>query len=100
MAKVRVSAAARRDLERIATDGVRDHGLSASAHHLEGFRRLFRLLRDHPFAGQEWFEPDLGVRTLSHRPHRIVHRVDGDGVVIDRVLHLARDIGRALRENH
>lgn len=76
---------------------MRDHGLSSSVRHIEGFRRLFRLLREHPLAGQEWNDLQLDVRTLSHRPHRIVYRVNGDAVVIDRILHQARDIGLALK---
>lgn len=99
MAEVRVSAAARRDLERISAEGVRDYGADASERHIEGFRRLFRLLRDHPFAGQDWPELELGVRTMSHRPHCIVYRVEGDTVLIDRILHQARDIGRAIRDD-
>jgi len=97
MAELRLSAAAQRDLDQIAEDGVRDHGPDVSERHIEGFRRLFQLLRDHPLAGQDWPEPALGVRTLSHRPHRIVYRVVGDRVIVDRILHHARDIGRALK---
>jgi toxin ParE1/3/4 len=100
MAKLRVSTAALRDLREIGSTGVREHGSAVSAAHVEGFRRLFRLLREQPFAGQE--RPELGsdVRCLSHRPHRIFYYVDGDTVVIDRILHHARDVGRVLRENH
>lgn len=105
MARLRVSAAARRDLKEIGSVGVREHGPAVSAAHVEGFRRLFRLLREQPFAGQERPElgrPELGrdVRSLSHRPHRIFYYVDGDTVVIDRILHHARDVGRILRKSH
>lgn len=96
MAKLRVSAEARRDLQDIGSTGTREYGPIASAAHVEGFRRLFRLLRDQPFAGQEWPDLDLGVRSLSHRPHRILYRVDGDAVVIDRIIHQARDIRHVL----
>ena len=94
MTRLRVSAQARRDLQDIGRTGIRDHGRTASAAHIEGFRRLFALLRDQPFAGQEWPELDLGIRSLSHRPHRILYRVEGDTVIIDRIIHQARDVRR------
>lgn len=99
MARLRVSAAARRDLEQIAAIGVSEHGLVASAAYVEGFRRFFTLLREQPFAGQERLELGSGIRSLSHRPHRILYRVDGHTVIIDRIIHQARDVGRALRED-
>lgn len=99
MARLCVSAEARRDLARIGAIGVRDHGLAASVSYVEGFRRLFRLLREQPFAGQARPELGPGLRSLSHRPHRILYRVEGDTVIIDRIIHQARDVGRALRED-
>jgi toxin ParE1/3/4 len=98
MTRLRVSAEARRDLQTIGMDGRRRHGRAAAESHIEGFRRLFALLRDQPFAGQAWPDLDLGVRSLSHRPHRILYRVVGDVVVIDRIIHQARDIRSALPE--
>ncbi|MBY0520056.1 MAG: type II toxin-antitoxin system RelE/ParE family toxin [Sphingomonas sp.] len=98
MAKLRVSAAARRDLERIAETGVRDHGLVASAARVEGFRKLFSLLREQPFAGQERLELGVGIRSLSYRPHRILYRVEDNRVIIDRIIHQSRDVWRALRD--
>ena len=98
MAKLRVSAEARRDLERIGAIGVEEHGPVATAAYLEGFRRFFGLLGEQPYAGQA--RPELGpdIRSLSHRPYRLLYRLDGDTVIIDRIIHQARDVGRALRE--
>ena len=96
MTRLRVSAQARRDLQIIGREGRRRVGRSASEAHIEGFRRLFALLRDQPFAGQEWPDLELGVRSLSHRPHRILYRVVGDAVMIDRIIHQARDLRHAL----
>ncbi len=98
MTRLRVSAEARRDLQTIGADGRRTYGRAASEAHIEGFRRLFGLLREQPFAGQAWPDLDLGVRSLSHRPHRILYRVIGDDVIIDRIIHQARDIRSALPE--
>ena len=78
--------------------GVRDHGPAVARHYLEGFRRLFGLLREQPHAGQKRPEFDLGVRSLSHRPYRILYRVQDDLVVIDRIIHQSRDVRRALQD--
>lgn len=97
MAEFRLSANARRDLQQIRDGGVQEHGLAASDKLFNGFERVFQLLREHPEAGQERPEFDLGVRVLSHRPFRIFYRVQGDAVVVQRVMHQARDVRRALR---
>lgn len=93
MTSLRLSAAARRDLEEIQTNGLRDFGPAATRAHLAGFERIFALLREHPLAGPEHSEFGSGIRTFSHRPHRILYRVQGDGVLIARILHFARNVG-------
>ena len=100
MADVRLGAAARRDLRDIRTAGIREHGEAASAAYLLGFERLSALLRQRPLAGQS--RPDFrpAVRGRSHRPYRILYRVIGETVAIDRIIHQARDVGRVLREDH
>ena len=63
-----------------------------------GFDRLFELLREQPFAGQERPEFGMELRALSHRPYRILYRLVKEQIVIARVIHQARDVRRALRE--
>ncbi|PTS87349.1 hypothetical protein DBR17_06205 [Sphingomonas sp. HMWF008] len=99
MAELRLSGAARRDLREIRREGVRLHGDAASEAYLLGLDRLFALLRQQPFAGQARAEFRQSMRSLSHRPHRILYHVEGNTVIIDRILHQARDVGRALRED-
>lgn len=97
MSKLRLSARAEFDLEEIQEIGVRDFGVSAAREHMAGFERIFTLLREHPSAGQE--QPSYGrrVRSFSHKPHRILYRIDDTEVLIIRILHMARDVKRALR---
>lgn len=97
MAKLRLSGAAIRDLERIRAEGIAEHGAAASDRYLLGFDLLFQLLREQPKAGQERPEFKKNVRSLPYRPYRILYRVERDVVIIDRVVHQARDVGRALR---
>ena len=49
-------------------------------------------------AGQARLELGPGIRSLSHRPHRILYRVEGDMVIVDRIIHQARDVRRALQD--
>ena len=98
MVRLRLSAEARRDLRLIGEAGVRAHGQAAARRYLDGFRRLFGMLREQPFAGQERPEFELGIRSLSHRPYRILYRVTDDMVQIDRIIHQARDAHRALQD--
>jgi len=99
MADLRVSAKARRDLEQIGDVGAAEHGALVSAPYVEGFRRLFLLLREQPLAGRDRSELGAGTRSLSHRPHTILYRVAGETVVIDRIIHQARDVGRIVSGN-
>ncbi|RTL20685.1 MAG: type II toxin-antitoxin system RelE/ParE family toxin [Sphingomonadaceae bacterium] len=101
MGKLRISTAAVQDLRQIRANGIRDYGIAASSSYMDGFERLFRVLSGSPRAGtpRPEFEPG-NVRSLSYRPHRILYRVIGDDVVIDRIIHQARDVRRALRDKH
>ncbi len=97
MAKLRLSASARQDLRTIRKEGVEKHGGAASQRYMFGFDRLFDLLQRHPLAGQERPEFTQSVRALSHRPYRLLYRVENEMVVVDRMIHMSRDVRRALR---
>lgn len=97
MARLRLSAAARRDLADIRRYSVREFGASVADSYFRGFNGAFRLLRERPFAGA--VAPDIRpeVRVLSYRRHRIFHRVAAGTVEIGRVLHHAQDALEILR---
>ena len=96
MAKLRLSTAAQRDLRQIQADGAEKFGVPTSLGHMAKFDRLFALLREQPFAGPA--RPDYGkaVRLLTNPPHRILYQVQGELVVIIRILHASRDVHRAM----
>lgn len=56
------------------------------------------MLREHPLAGAATPEYGRGYRCLVYRRHRIFYRVEGDAVLIVRVLHHAMDARLALRK--
>ena len=61
------------------------------------FAELFDLLRRHPLAGQNASDLGKGMRSLTHRSHRILYQARKDEVLIVRVLHHAMDAKRALK---
>ena len=98
MADLRLSALAVQDLVDIRTWGFHEHGAVAAERHLAGFEQVFDRLRRHPEAGQERPEFALGIRSIPHRPHRVLYRLMAGTVVIERIIHLARDVRIALAE--
>lgn len=91
MARLRLSAAARRDLAEVRRYGIREFGGDAADSYFRGFKKSFALLRERPFAGAS--EPDLrdAIRSLTYKRHRIFYRVEDDVIEVLRVLHHARD---------
>lgn len=92
MSDLRLSGAARRDLEEIQASGAEQFGSHATRRYMAGFERIFDLLRNYPMAGQERPEFGHGIRTFSHRPHLILYRVGKKSILIARILHASRDI--------
>lgn len=98
MANLRLSVAAERDLEQIQEEGEALFGDAVADAHSDRFERIFALLRNQPLAGQERPDYARSIRTLSNRPHIVLYQVQGDTVLVVRVLHGSRDIRRALRQ--
>jgi toxin ParE1/3/4 len=76
--------------------GADQFGQDAADAYSRGFNEVFALLRLHPQAGAP--SPELGrnIRCIVHRRHRIFYRLDGNAVVIQRIIHHARDARKVL----
>jgi toxin ParE1/3/4 len=96
MPRLRLTAAATRDLDLIQDRGVEHFGVKATRAHMEGFQRVFGLLRRYPAVGQAKTEYGEGVRVFSHRPHRVIYHVDEQEILILRILHSAMDADAAV----
>jgi toxin ParE1/3/4 len=96
VAKVRLSPAVAADLEAIDEYGAEQFGQDIADAYSRGFNEVFALLRRHPEAGQAQPEYGRGIRSFSHRKHRIFYTVSEDTVVIVRIVHHAQDAKRAL----
>ena len=96
MAEIRLSAEAQADLVDIDEYGADQFSPDIADIYSRGFNEMFALLRRHPLAGAA--KPELGqnLRCLTHRKHRIFYTVNGDVVLIIRIIHHARDAGRLM----
>ncbi len=96
MAKVKLSAAARADLVEIRLYSREQFSADVADAYYTGFDDVFDLLARHSLAGAERSELGRGIRCLTHRKHRVFHSVQGDTVIIIRIIHHARDARTAL----
>jgi toxin ParE1/3/4 len=95
--RLRLSRAAKTELEAIDTYSHEQFGDEVAATYMRGFGELFDLLRHHPHAGQKVSELGKGIRSITHRSHRIFYQVGKDETLIVRILHHAMDAKRALK---
>jgi len=98
VAKVIISPAARLDLLSIDDYSLDRFGEVAADALNAGFRRAFNQLGDFPRSAPE--RPDYGenIHCLMYLGFRILHQIEGEDVLIVRVLHHSRDVGKALEE--
>ena len=98
MAEVKLSAAARRDLARIDDFSTAEFGGDVADEYTRGLKTVFDLLKRHPRAGEAQHEYGAGVRCKVHRSHRIIYRIDGKTVFVQRILHHSQHVPRHLPE--
>lgn len=96
MVRLRLLATAKADLIEIRRFSFEQFGADVANIYFQGFKKAFGLLRTHPLAGAA--TPELGpdIRCFIHRSHRVFYSVDGDLVLIRRIIHHSRDATRAL----
>lgn len=97
VARLRIARAAQQDLRDIRIYSKLAFGAPVARDYLEGLRKVFRLLREQPFAGAAEDDLGVGIRGFAYRAHRIYYQVDGGGdeVLIVRILHHARHAAAA-----
>lgn len=97
VARIFPTSAARADLVAIREYSIDQFGWEVADEYFLGFDAAFDLLVTHPFAGPARPELGEGIRCLIHQRHRIFYQVDGDLVVIVRIVHHAMNARRALK---
>lgn len=98
VAEIKLSAAARRDLARISEFSAERFGDNVADEYTRGFQEAFGLLRRHPLSGQD--RPDFrkGSRCKVHGSHRILYRVNGNTVFVQRILHHSQHVPAHLKQ--
>ena len=92
MTRLRTAPAAREDVR-----GIRDYsktafGVRVARDYLDGLIAVFALIEARPLAGVA--EPALGqgMRSFGFRSHRIYYKLEGDDLLVVRILHNAQQI--------
>jgi toxin ParE1/3/4 len=93
-----LSVAADADLFDILAYGTAVHGEAASDEYYTGLSGAFTFLCEHPEAGQVEESSGLGLRRWRFRQHRIFYCIGEDALLIVRVIHVAADSVRWLRD--
>jgi toxin ParE1/3/4 len=96
VAKIRFLSTAKADLAAIRLHSVREFGGDVADAYFLGFKAAFALLREHPHAGPTKSELGSDIRCFVHRRHLILYSVEGDIVLVRRIVHHAQDARRAL----
>ena len=88
---LRTTAAARADIRNILSYSKTAFGPQLARDYLDGLAAAFDRIAAKPQVGHP--EAALGdlIRSVKYLSHRIYYRVEGDGILVVRVLHHARD---------
>ena len=92
--RLRQSPLASADLDSIYEYGAANHGIEAALAYIEAIEQRYRLLIDHPRSGRAEDAILAGLRSLPSRTHRIYYSIEGDTIMIHRILHQATDAER------
>ncbi|MDO8837434.1 MAG: type II toxin-antitoxin system RelE/ParE family toxin [Parvibaculum sp.] len=94
----RRTAKADEDLIGIYLYGVETFGTAQAEAYFSGLEQCFELLAAQPLIARERPEFRPPVRFHFHRAHVVVYLIDGESVLIVRVLHGRQDWERHLRD--
>ena len=96
MTEIRFTELAVEDLLAIEEFSFANAGREQTAKYLAGLREAFVRLRDHPGIGVARDDLRAGSRSFRYGSHRIYYRAVEGGVLIQRILHYARQVRRSM----
>ena len=94
MAELRLTPAALRDLETLWDYTEQRWGTAQALHYLDALETAFQSLAQAPESGQRCDAIRAGYRRSWVEQHGVYYRLEGDAVVVVRVLHQRMDAGR------
>jgi toxin ParE1/3/4 len=86
-----LSKAAENDIASIADYTVETFGIDQAIAYRDGLIRAFGFLAEFPRAARERTELRRNARVYPYQSHLIIYRIDGDGILIQRVRHARED---------
>jgi toxin ParE1/3/4 len=84
------------DIDEITAFSVEQFGVAVTDDYLTGLEAACEVLREFPEMAAIYPRVKPEMRCLIYRSHRIFYRADDEQVLVVRVLHHARDVGRAM----
>jgi toxin ParE1/3/4 len=96
MARLVYSRQAASDIEEITAFSVAQFGGEVASDYLTGLELACELLCEFPEMAAVYPRVRPEMRCLIYRSHRIFYRADEEQVLVVRVLHHARDVGKAI----
>ena len=94
--RIELSEWADADIVAMLQYGFEQFGWARAEAYSESFEQSFVLLRAFPLIGVLHEDLHPPIRSLHHRSHRIFYDIEGDLVVIQRILHHSMDAKRHL----
>ena len=94
--RLRKSRLAETDLAAIADFGVDNFGAERALAYINAIESRCLELLLHPELGRAERDLRPDIRSMSAGSHRIYYSVEGDELVVRRVLHKAMDVGKRL----
>lgn len=91
MKRLDIKAAARAELAQIYDYSVAEFGPTVAETYLAGLRNTLDHLLEFPFMGTIYPDVIPEIRVILYRSHRVFYRIEGDKVLIVRLLHKMRD---------
>lgn len=91
--RLALRAAAVGDLDAIFDFGVADHGADTASASVRSIDAVLDRLRAYPVLGP-LDKVRAGLRSIPAVEHRIFYRIEGDAIIVVRVLHKAMDVER------
>ncbi|HKN20918.1 MAG TPA: type II toxin-antitoxin system RelE/ParE family toxin [Terracidiphilus sp.] len=95
MAAFRLSRLAEADLLDIAIYTLRAWGQGQAIRYVDDLEACCRKLADNPEMGRACDHVRPGLRRMEHAQHVLFYRIEGEGIVVSRILHQ-----RMLPERH
>jgi toxin ParE1/3/4 len=94
--RLELSREADADIAEMLRYGAENFGWAAAEAYAQSFDLRFNRLIAYPQIGMAHPELKEGLRSIPHGSHRIYYSVDGDALIVRRIMHKSRDVKRWL----